>query len=108
MKILAIETSCDETAAAVVADGRQILSNIIESSVEQHKKLVVLSWKVAARDCYVLRNLKEPGWISPSRFLNKAKANRGFQVWGKGNLDWLIGPGLPRLGPPGVWLILFL
>jgi len=43
MKILAIETSCDETAAAVVADGRQILSNIIESSVEQHKKLVVLS-----------------------------------------------------------------
>jgi N6-L-threonylcarbamoyladenine synthase len=37
MKILAIETSCDETAAAVVQDGRKILSNIIASQVEEHK-----------------------------------------------------------------------
>ena len=29
MKILAIESSCDETAAAVVEDGRQVLSNVI-------------------------------------------------------------------------------
>ena len=37
MKILAIESSCDETAAAVVEDGRNVLSNIIASQVEEHK-----------------------------------------------------------------------
>ncbi len=37
MKILAIESSCDETAAAVVVDGRHVLSNVISSQVEEHK-----------------------------------------------------------------------
>ena len=37
MNILAIESSCDETAAAVVRDGREILSNIIASQVEEHR-----------------------------------------------------------------------
>lgn len=37
MKILGIESSCDETAAAVVEDGRKVLSNIIASSLEEHK-----------------------------------------------------------------------
>lgn len=37
MKILAIESSCDETAAAIVEDGRTILSNIVASQVEEHK-----------------------------------------------------------------------
>ena len=36
MKLLAIESSCDETAAAVVEDGRSILSNVIASQVEKH------------------------------------------------------------------------
>jgi N6-L-threonylcarbamoyladenine synthase len=35
--ILAIESSCDETAAAVVRNGREILSNIISSQIELHK-----------------------------------------------------------------------
>lgn len=35
--ILAIETSCDETAAAVVVDGREVKSNIIYSQIELHK-----------------------------------------------------------------------
>ncbi len=35
--ILAIETSCDETAAAVVRNGREVLSNIIFSQIELHK-----------------------------------------------------------------------
>ena len=35
--ILAIESSCDETAAAVVKNGRQILSNVISSQIELHK-----------------------------------------------------------------------
>ncbi len=37
MKILSIESSCDETAAAVVEDGRHVLSNIVASQVEEHK-----------------------------------------------------------------------
>ncbi len=37
MKILAIESSCDETAAAVVEDGRMVLSNVVASQVEEHK-----------------------------------------------------------------------
>lgn len=36
MKILAIESSCDETAAAVIEDGRKICSNIIYSQAEEH------------------------------------------------------------------------
>lgn len=37
MKILAIESSCDETAAAVVEDGRKVYSNVISSQVDEHK-----------------------------------------------------------------------
>ena len=36
IKILAIESSCDETAAAVVEDGRKVLSNIISSQINLH------------------------------------------------------------------------
>ena len=35
--ILAIESSCDETAAAVVKNGRTVLSNVISSQIELHK-----------------------------------------------------------------------
>ena len=37
MKILAIESSCDETACAVVEDGVKVLSNIVASQIEEHK-----------------------------------------------------------------------
>ncbi len=37
MNILAIESSCDETAVAVVSDGRQVHSSLIASQVEEHK-----------------------------------------------------------------------
>ena len=37
MRILGIESSCDETAASVVEDGRRVLSNVIASQVEEHK-----------------------------------------------------------------------
>lgn len=37
MKILGIESSCDETAAAVVENGRQVLSNIVSTQIEKHK-----------------------------------------------------------------------
>ncbi len=37
MKLLSIESSCDETAAAVVEDGRKILSSVVASQIESHK-----------------------------------------------------------------------
>ena len=37
MRILALESSCDETAAAVVEDGRRVLSNVVASQVEEHR-----------------------------------------------------------------------
>lgn len=37
IKILAIESSCDETAAAVVANGRTVMSNVINSQIDIHK-----------------------------------------------------------------------
>lgn len=38
MRILAIETSCDDTGAAVVLDGRKILSNVVSSQIAVHQK----------------------------------------------------------------------
>ena len=37
MLILAVESSCDETAVALVRDGRTVLADCIASSVEMHK-----------------------------------------------------------------------
>jgi N6-L-threonylcarbamoyladenine synthase len=47
---LGIETSCDETAAAVVADGRHILSNCLFSQIDLHKKFGGVVPEVAARE----------------------------------------------------------
>ena len=47
--ILAIETSCDETAAAVVADGKRALSNVIASQVEIHARFGGIVPEVASR-----------------------------------------------------------
>ena len=50
MKILGIETSCDETAAAIVENGIKVLSNVIASSVDLHKKTGGVVPEVAARE----------------------------------------------------------
>jgi N6-L-threonylcarbamoyladenine synthase len=49
MKILGVETSCDETAAAVVRDGTKILSNKIASQVEIHARYGGIVPEVASR-----------------------------------------------------------
>ena len=48
-RILAIETSCDETAAAIVADGRHILSNRVASQIELHRRFGGVYPEVASR-----------------------------------------------------------
>lgn len=54
--ILGIETSCDETAAAVVADGRHILSSIISSQVELHARYGGVVPEIASRHHLALIN----------------------------------------------------
>jgi N6-L-threonylcarbamoyladenine synthase len=49
MKILGIESSCDETAAAIVEDGRKLLSNVVASSMEQHAIYGGVVPEIAAR-----------------------------------------------------------
>lgn len=47
--ILGIETSCDETGAAVVRDGRLILSNIVATSLKEHQKFGGIIPEIASR-----------------------------------------------------------
>jgi N6-L-threonylcarbamoyladenine synthase len=49
IKILGIESSCDETSASVVVDGRHVLSNIIASQIDIHKKFGGVVPEVASR-----------------------------------------------------------
>ena len=49
MKILAIESSCDETAAAVVEDGRKVLSSVISTQVAEHRKYGGVVPEIASR-----------------------------------------------------------
>lgn len=50
VKILSIETSCDETSAAVVVNGRHVLSNMIYSQIDIHKKFGGVVPEVASRN----------------------------------------------------------
>ena len=49
MKILAIESSCDETAAAVVEDGRNVLSSVVSTQIEKHKVFGGVVPEIASR-----------------------------------------------------------
>ncbi|MCH3966012.1 MAG: tRNA (adenosine(37)-N6)-threonylcarbamoyltransferase complex transferase subunit TsaD [Clostridium sp.] len=67
MRILAIESSCDETSAAVVLNGREVLSNIISSQIDIHTKFGGVVPEVASRkhieviSLVVDRAIKESG-----------------------------------------------
>jgi N6-L-threonylcarbamoyladenine synthase len=49
-RILGIESSCDETAAAVVADGREILSSVVASQIDIHRKFGGVVPELASRE----------------------------------------------------------
>src|SRR5258705_747234 len=50
VKILGIESSCDETAAAVVVDGRTILSSVVASQIDIHRKYGGVVPELASRE----------------------------------------------------------
>ena len=49
-RILGIESSCDETAAAIVADGREILSSVVASQIDVHRKYGGVVPELASRE----------------------------------------------------------
>ena len=71
MKILAIETSCDETAAAVVEDGRRLVSNVVATQIDIHRRFGGVFPEVASRqhvlaiDPVLRQALAEAGIASP-------------------------------------------
>jgi len=50
MIILGIESSCDETACAIVKDGREVLANVVSSQIKTHEKFGGVVPEVAARE----------------------------------------------------------
>jgi N6-L-threonylcarbamoyladenine synthase len=84
MKILGIETSCDETAAAVVEDGTRILSNQIASQVEIHARYGGVVPEVASRQHL----------LSIIPIIERAMAE-SRAIWGDlAGIAVTIGPGL--------------
>ena len=47
--ILALETSCDETAAAVVRGGREIVSSVVASQIDEHRRYGGIVPEIASR-----------------------------------------------------------
>ena len=84
MKILGIETSCDETAAAVVEDGVRVLSNEVASQVEIHARYGGIVPEVASRQ-HILA-------IIP--VIKAALAKAGLDFKGLDGIAVTIGPGL--------------
>ena len=84
MKILGIETSCDETAVAVVEDGTSILSNQIASQVEIHARYGGIVPEVASRQ-HILAMIP---------ILKQAMADAGVSWRNLDGIAVTIGPGL--------------
>ncbi|UTR13437.1 tRNA (adenosine(37)-N6)-threonylcarbamoyltransferase complex transferase subunit TsaD [Salipaludibacillus sp. LMS25] len=70
IRILGIETSCDETSAAVVKNGREVLSNIVSSQIDSHKRFGGVVPEIASRHhveqvTYIVEEALETAGISP-------------------------------------------
>src|SRR3990172_3790319 len=85
VKVLGIETSCDETAAAVVEGGKHILSSVVASQVELHARYGGIVPEVASRQ-HVLT-------ILPVLEKALAEARRGLEAVEAVAVTY--GPGLP-------------
>lgn len=72
MIILGIESSCDETAASIVKDGREVLSNVVSSQIKIHEKFGGVVPEVAAREHlnsinFVIKEAYEKAQITPDK-----------------------------------------
>ena len=69
--ILAVETSCDETAASVIRNGHEILSNVVVSQIDSHKRFGGVVPEVASRHhveaiTYVIDQALKEAELKPS------------------------------------------
>ena len=75
MYILGIESSCDETAAAVVRDGREVLSNVIASQIDIHRRFGGVVPEIASRNhTLAIRNVVEEALDSAGVSLSEVDA----------------------------------
>lgn len=84
MLILGIETSCDETAASVVKNGADILSNVISSSLKYHKKFGGVVPEIATR--HHVENI--------DKVINRSLHDAGLEIKDIGAFSVTDGPGL--------------
>jgi N6-L-threonylcarbamoyladenine synthase len=99
--ILGIETSCDETAAAVVEDGRRILSNVVASQIDLHRQYGGIFPEVASRQhvLAIMPVIRQALRHSSGQALRQSSG----QALAEAELDWddldaiavTYGPGLP-------------
>lgn len=84
MNVLGIETSCDETSAAIVENGTKILSNIVSSSLKLHIKTGGIVPEVASRE--------QVKFIIP--VIEEVTENSGLKIENLDAIAVTIGPGL--------------
>jgi len=84
MLILGIETSCDETAASVVRDGREILSNVVSSSLAKHARYGGVVPEIATR--HHVENI--------DRVINRSLEDAGLEIKDIDAVAVTEGPGL--------------
>ena len=118
MRILAIETSCDETAAAVVEDGQRVLSNVVATQIELHRRFGGVFPEVASRQHVlsiepviadagsVLETGHPPTYYLPfddvERHLLQPAAGRSFCEWKGPARYWSLVDG-DRCLPSHAW-----
>ena len=84
MNILALETSCDESAAAIVRDGREVLSNVISSQADFHARYGGVIPEMAAR-----QHLEVINYV-----IEQALRDAGMTLENVDSFAATIGPGL--------------
>ena len=83
--VLAIESSCDETSIAIVKNGREVLSNVISSQIEIHKRFGGVVPEVASRNhVLAINNVLEESIHKASQYLlNQKKEELGRDLTAK-------------------------
>ena len=84
MLVLGIESSCDETAAALVADGRVVLSNVVASQIKTHRDFGGVVPELASRE-----HLRNIGYVVRQAFTEARKSYRDID-----GIAVTQGPGL--------------
>ena len=84
MNVLGIESSCDETAAALVCDGRRVLSSVVASQTDVHHRFGGVVPELASR-----RHLEAIGPV-----VRQALSQAGFELAGVDGIAVTRGPGL--------------